>query len=105
MARDFVAVVGWYYCYWLYCFDMNRYLHEVVQKAMTVTMDSHGDEDESVRGTNPLLAAYEVCHDLCCGMVLEILHAQAVKLASRVRGLWATQLVVIFHKEAQVRLP
>lgn len=54
--------------------------------------------------TNPLLAAYEVCHDLCCGMVLEILHAQAVKLASRVRGLWATQLVVFFDKESQVRI-
>lgn len=98
------VVFGYCFCTVLICLDVSRYLHEVVQKAMTVTMDSHGDEDENVRGTNPLLAAYEVCHDLCCGMVLEILHAQAVKLASRVRGLWATQLVVIFHKETQVRL-
>ena len=96
--------------------DMNRYLHEVVQKAMTVTNDVHRHKDQNVRdtngrkpnngtnGANGLLAAYEVCHDLCCGMVLQILHAQAVKLASRVRGLWATQLVAIFHKESQVCL-
>ncbi|CAM9413292.1 unnamed protein product [Laminaria digitata] len=101
-------------------YRQQRYLHEVVQKAMAVTAVVHRDADQNGRGTNgtnptnptnptngtngtnPLLAAYEVCHDLCCGMVLEILHAQAVKLASRVRGLWATQLVVIFHKESQV---
>lgn len=95
--------------------DLNRYLHEVVQKAMTgssvdvpLQKDQHDHRGanglKTTNGTNPLLAAYEVCHDLCCGMVLEILHAQAVKLASRVRGLWATQLVVLFDKESQVRV-
>lgn len=66
-------------------------------------MDVHGDDDtdHGPRGS-PLLAAYEVCHDLCCSMVLQILHAQAQKLATRVGGLWATQLSVVFHKEHQV---
>lgn len=66
-------------------------------------MDVRGDFDSKV-SPNPLLAAYEVCHDLCCSMVLEILHAQAQKLATRVGGLWTTQLVVNFHKEEQVSL-
>lgn len=78
------------------CQLMGRYLYEVVQKAM----DGQGHPDEAK--LNPLRAAYQVCHDLCCGMVLEILHAQAQKLATRVGGLWATQLAIAFHKGAQV---
>lgn len=63
-------------------------------------MDVSNEAGEST--SVPLLAAYQVCHDLCCSMILEILHAQAQKLAARVGGLWATQLTVVFHKEAQV---
>ncbi len=77
-----------------------RYLQEVVQKAM----DVHAHADANLR-PNPLLAAYQVCHDMCCSMVLEILHAQARKLATRVGGLWATQLVVLFHKDSQASAP
>lgn len=67
-------------------------------------MDVHADAnaDENPRLMNPLLAAYQVCHDMCCSMVLEILHAQAHRLATRVGGLWAAQLVVAFHKNSQV---
>lgn len=64
-------------------------------------MDVHADADDG--GPNPLLAAYEVCHDLCCSMVLEILNAQALTLSTRVGGLWAAQLEVVFHKGAQAR--
>ncbi|CAM9407374.1 unnamed protein product [Ectocarpus sp. 12 AP-2014] len=78
-------------------FRQQRYLHEVIQKAM----DVHADGDANPR-PNALLAAYQVCHDLCCSMVLEILHAQAQKLATRVGGLWAAQLAVMFHKDSQV---
>ena len=67
-------------------------------------MDVHAQADASLK-SNPLLAAYQVCHDMCCSMVLEILHAQARKLATRVGGLWATQLVVVFHKGFQVSSP
>lgn len=65
-------------------------------------MDVHAEADANAKSRlNPLLAAYQVCHDMCCSMVLEILYAQAHKLAARVGGLWATQLVVIFHKSSQ----
>lgn len=67
-------------------------------------MDVHTHADANLR-LNPLLAAYQVCHDMCCSMVLEILHAQARKLATRVGGLWATQLVVLFHKDSQASAP
>lgn len=67
-------------------------------------MDVHADVGPNPR-LNPLLAAYQVCHDMCCSMVLEILHAQAHKLAARVGGLWATQLVVDFHKDIQASVP
>lgn len=68
-------------------------------------MDVHAETKGGARpGANALLAAYQVCHDLCCSMVLEILHAQAQKLATRVGGLWATQLVVNFHKASQASL-
>lgn len=66
-------------------------------------MDVHADADTNP-SLNPLLAAYQVCHDMCCSMVLEILHAQARKLAARVGGLWAKQLVVEFHKDFQASL-
>lgn len=71
---------------------------------MDVHADADADADANPR-LNPLLAAYQVCHDMCCSMVLEILHAQAHKLATRVGGLWATQLVVVFHKNSQVSSP
>lgn len=72
------------------------YLHEVVQKAM----DVHSTTDQAK--SNPLLAAYQVCHDLCCSMMLGILHAQAQKLATRIGGLWANQLKVTFDKDKEV---
>lgn len=70
-------------------------------------MDVHADADVDADAVakarlNPLLAAYQVCHDMCCSMVLEVLHAQAHKLAARLGGLWAAQLVVVFHKSSQV---
>lgn len=68
-------------------------------------MDVHTAADTTLPRPNALLAAYQVCHDMCCSMVLEILHAQAHKLAARVGGLWATQLVVNFHKESQASSP
>ncbi|CAM9092784.1 unnamed protein product, partial [Hapterophycus canaliculatus] len=84
-------------------YRQQRYLHEVVQKAMDVQAATSA-ETEARPGANALLAAYQVCHDLCCSMVLEILHSQAQKLATRVGGLWATQLVVTFHKASQASI-
>lgn len=81
---------------WLGHLVFGRYLHEVVQKAM----DVHGEGGSTE--SSALLAAYEVCRDFCCGMILEILHAQAQKLSARVGGLWASQLEVQFDKDAQV---
>ncbi|CAM9103499.1 unnamed protein product [Discosporangium mesarthrocarpum] len=75
----------------------QRYLHEVVQKAM----DMHGQS--GVVGSSPLLAAYHLCHDLCSGIVLEVLNAQAQALSARVGGLWGNNLRSTFHKEAQAR--
>lgn len=66
-------------------------------------MDLHAYADADANSRlKSLLAAYEVCHDMCCSMVLEVLRAQAHKLATRIGGLWATQLVVVFHKNSQV---
>lgn len=63
-------------------------------------MDVHQDNGDAK--FDALLAAFRVCYDFCCSMVLEVLHSQAQTLSSRVGGLWASQLAVNFHKEAQV---
>lgn len=65
----------------------------------TESMESRSRGQEV--GSNPLFAAYQVCHDLCCSMVLEILHGQAQKLSARTGGLWASHLEVVFHQETQ----
>lgn len=75
-----------------------------MDKAMNGTSATEGMESHSHGhevGSNPLFAAYQVCHDLCCSMVLEIIHAQAQKLSARTGGLWASHLEVVFHQETQ----
>lgn len=63
-------------------------------------MDVHQDNGDAK--FDALLAAFRVCYDFCCSMVLEVLHSQAQTLSGRVGGLWASQLAVNFHKEEQV---